>query len=78
MNFTLATKVAVTWNAWLTYQSTMQSLWSESLPMTEPQVSVTKTQALARSGKAGVLSTFTTPTGGITCFSWTQVNTGKP
>jgi hypothetical protein len=78
MNFTLATKVAVTWNAWLTYQSTMQSLWSESLPITEPQVSVTKTQALAKTGKAGVLSTFTTPTGGITCFSWTQVATGKP
>jgi hypothetical protein len=78
MNFTLGTPVAVTWNAWLTSQNTMQNLWSVSQPITVPSVPVTKTQALAKSGKVGVLSTFTTPTAGITCSSWVQVNTGTP
>ncbi len=78
MNFTVATPVVATWNIWLTYQNTMESLWSQSQPITEPAVLVTKTQALAKSGKVGVLSTLTTPTGGITCSNWAQVNTGKP
>jgi hypothetical protein len=78
MNFTVGTPVAATWNGWLTFQNTMESLWSQSLPITEPPVSVAKTQALAKSGKVGVLSTLTTPTGGITCSSWAPVNTGKP
>lgn len=79
MNFTVGTPVAATWNGWLTSQNTMESLFSQSLPITEPAVTMTVTQAdVAKSGKVGVLSTFTTPTGGITCSSWTQVNTGKP
>jgi len=83
MNFTVGTPVAVTWNGWLTFDNTMESLWSpESLPTTEPQVTVTKTQAVAKSGKVGVLSTFIAPPtpsnpGGITCSNWTQVNTGR-
>jgi hypothetical protein len=79
MNFTVGTPVAATWNGWLTYQNTMQSLWSLAQPITEPPVAVTQTQAgVAKSGKVGILSTLTTPTGGITCSSWTQINTGKP
>lgn len=78
MNFTVGTPVAATWNGWLVYQNTMQSLWSQAQPITEPPVTVTNTQALAKSGKVGVLSTLTTPTGGITCSSWAQVSTGKP
>jgi hypothetical protein len=79
MNFTLGTKVAVTWNGWLTSQNTMQSLWSVSRPITEPAISVTKTHSnVAKSGKVGILSTLTTPTGGITCSSWALVNTGTP
>jgi hypothetical protein len=78
MNFTLGTPVAVTWNAWLTSQNTMQSLWSVSQPVTEPPIPITKAQALAKSGKVGILSTLTTATGGITCSNWTVVNTGTP
>ena len=78
MNFTLGTPVAVTWNAWLTSQSTMQSLWSVSQPATEPQISITKTHALVKSGKVGVLSTLTIPATGITCSSWAPVSTGTP
>ena len=78
MNFTLGTPVAVTWNAWLTSHNTMQSLWSVSQPATEPQASITKTKALVKSGKVGVLSTLTIPVTGITCSSWALVNTGTP
>lgn len=79
MNFTLATPVAATWNGWLTSQNAMQQLWSQSQPITDPAVKVTKTQAnVAKSGKVGVLSTLTTPTAGITCSSWVQINTGTP
>jgi hypothetical protein len=78
MNFTLGTPVAVTWNAWLTSQNTMQSLWSVSQPAIEPPASITKTQALAKSGKVGVLSTLTIPKAGITCSSWAPINTGTP
>jgi len=78
MNFTVGTPVAATWNGWLSSQSTVQPLFSIAQPITEPPVPVTKTQSLAPSGKVGVLSTLTTPTGGITCSVWTLVNTGKP
>ncbi len=78
MNFTVGTPYAVTWNAWLTSENAMQSLFSVSQPITEPPVTVTMTEALAKSGKVGVLSTFTTATKGITCSSWTMVNTGTP
>jgi hypothetical protein len=78
MNFTLATQVPVTWNAWLTSQSTVQSLWSVSQPATEPAASITKTQALVKSGKVGVLSTLTVSPGGITCSNLGIINTGTP
>jgi hypothetical protein len=78
MDFTLGTPYAVTWNAWVTSQTSMQSLWSASEPITEPPTTVTMTQTLSKSGKVGVLSTFTTPTKGITCSSWAIVNTGTP
>jgi len=79
MKFTLGTPAAVTWNGWLTSQNGMQKLWSQSRPITEPAVTVTKTQTgVAKAGNVGVLSTLTTPTGGITCSSWQLVNTGTP
>jgi len=78
MTFTISTPVAVTWNAWLVSQNTVQTLWSQSQPITEPSITVTNTQALAKAGKVGILSTFTTPTKGITCSSWVPVSTGTP
>jgi len=79
MNFTVGTPVAVTWNGWLTSQNTMQQLWSQSLPITDPATSLTQTQTgVTKAGKVGILSTLTTPTKGITCSSWTQVTTGTP
>lgn len=78
MKFTLATPVAATWNAWLTTENTIQSLWSTSEPITEPAVAITRTHTLAKSGRVGVLSTLTIPTGGVTCSSWQLVSTGAP
>jgi hypothetical protein len=79
MNFTLGTPVAATWNVWLTSQNTMSNLWSVAQPITEPPVSIPKTQTgVAKAGKIGVLSTLTTPKGGITCSNFAQVNTGAP
>jgi len=82
MNFTVGTPIDVTWNGWLTYGDTMESLWSQSLPITLPPITVAKTQAVAKSGKVGVLSTLVAPptstTPGITCSSWSLINTGKP
>jgi hypothetical protein len=78
MKFTVGTPSAATWNGWLTYQNTLESLWSRSLPITEPPVTETKTHALARSGEVGILSTLTTPTGGIICSSWQTIGTGEP
>lgn len=79
MNFTVGHRFAATWNGWLTYQNTMESLWSEAQPRTDPPVSVTKTRTnLPKVGKVGVLSTLTTPVTGITCTNWTLVDTGTP
>ena len=78
MNFTLGTPIAVTWNAWLTYQNTVTNLFSVSQPITEPSVTVAKTTSLPKKGRIGVLSTLTTPTKGITCSNFAQFNTGAP
>jgi hypothetical protein len=81
MNFTVGNKYAATWNAWLTYQSTLVPIpgFPMSQPITNPPVPVTETYTgLGAEGTVGVLSTLTTSTGGITCSSWEQVNTGKP
>ena len=76
MNFNFATPVAATWNGWLVSQGTTQLLWSQSEPVTEPAVTMTKTQPnVAKSGVDGVLSTLTTSAGGISCSSWALVNT---
>jgi hypothetical protein len=78
MNFTLGTPVAVTWNGWLTTGNTIQQLWSTSEPKTEPPVKIPQTATVPASGKVGVLSTLTTPSAGITCFSFETISTGKP
>jgi hypothetical protein len=79
MNFTVGTPSVATWNGWLSTGNTIVSLWSTSQPITEPAVAVTKTETgLPKSGKVGVLSTLTTATGGITCSSWSTINTGTP
>jgi len=78
MNFTIGHQYPVTWNGWVTYQNTMQSLWSESRAKTDPPVVVTKTASLSKVGKAGIISTLSKAQTGITCSSWTMVNTGTP
>jgi hypothetical protein len=79
MNFIVANKAAATWNAWLTSQNNMTSLFSLSQPITNPPTPITQTYApLAPGGKAGVLSTLTTPANGVICSSWEEVNTGTP
>lgn len=78
MNYTLVTPVAATWNGFLTSQNTVQQSWTQSLPITDTAVTIPQTLAVPRSGRVGVLSTLTTPTKGITCSSWTLINTGTP
>jgi hypothetical protein len=65
-----------TWNAWLTYQNTIESLFSQSQPITNPPKVITKTKTgLSSEGVVGVLSTLTTTTKGIVCSSYQQINT---
>ena len=79
MNFTVGNKYSATWNAWLTYQNTMTSLFSIKQPITVPPVPIQKTYTgLSPEGTVGVLSTLTTATKGITCSSWEEINTGTP
>ena len=78
MKFTVGNIVATTWNVWLTYQNTLEELFSASQPITNPPVTVTKTTTLSAEGKVGVLSTLTTPRKGIYCSSYQEINTGKP
>jgi hypothetical protein len=78
MNFTVGNIVATTWNAWLTYQNTLEELFSVAQPITNPPVPVTKTTTLSKEGTVGVLSTLTTATNGIYCSSYVQINTGTP
>jgi hypothetical protein len=67
-----------TWNTWLTYHNTIESLFSESEPITNPPKAITKTTDLSAEGEVGVLSTLTTSTQGIVCSSYQQINTGTP
>jgi hypothetical protein len=78
MNFAVQNTYATTWNIWLTDQNNMQLLYSEPQPITDSLTPVTKTATLAPEGKVGVLSTLTTPTKGIACSSWVQIETGAP
>jgi len=78
MNFTVGNNAAATWNAWLTSGNDIKEVFSISQPITKLPVSVTKTTTLSPEGTVGVLSTLTTPTGGIYCSSYVQVNTGTP
>jgi hypothetical protein len=92
MKFTVGNNLGTSanWSAWLTYADpqgtgldTMQALFSQLEPITNPPKAITKTFAgLSKEGKVGVLSTLSTPhlstakTEGIACSSWVQINTG--
>jgi hypothetical protein len=84
MNFTVGnTKYSdATWSAWLTYQNSIESLFSVSepiQPIANRPVAITKTKSdLPKEGEVGVLSTLTTATQGIVCSSYVQTNTGTP
>lgn len=79
MNFTVGNTFPANWNAWLTYQNTIASLFSLAQPITDPPATITKTRAnLSKAGKVGVLSTLTTPKQGVVCSSWVVINTGTP
>jgi len=78
MQFTVGNTAADTWNAWLTYETTMKLLFSSAQPVTNPPVVVPKTTSLAKEGMVGVLSTLTNSTKGIVCASYQQINTGTP
>lgn len=76
MTFTVATPVTATWNGWLVNAGNVQSIFSQSLPVTEPPTTKVKTKTgVVKSGVIGVLSTLYN-SNGITCSSWNLVNTG--
>jgi len=77
MDFTVATPTAGTWAGWLVDKSKSTTIFSQSLPKTEPPSQVTQTKGgVTASGDVGILSTITTPTQGITCSSFVTINTG--
>jgi hypothetical protein len=78
MKFTVGNIVATTWNIWLTYQNTLEQIFTGSQPITNPPVPITKTTTLSPEGTVGILSTLTTSTNGIYCSSYVQLNTGTP
>jgi|SRR5580658_3810856 hypothetical protein len=78
MDFSVENTYATTWNIWLTDQNTITLVYSASQPITTSPTAITKTASLSPEGKVGVLSTLTTPTKGIACSSWVQVETGTP
>jgi hypothetical protein len=78
MKFTVGNQETspVTWNAWLPYQNTIESLFSVPQPQVNPPKTVTRTRTnLPPEGEVGVLSTLTTATQGIVCSSWVQTAT---
>lgn len=84
MNFLVGNKSypAAYWNGWLSYQKTVKSIFSTPQGITDgggTPVPVVKTLSnVPKLGRVGVLSTLTTPKGGIVCSSWALVNTGTP
>jgi hypothetical protein len=78
MNFTVGNLVPTTWNVWLTSHNSIAALtgFPISQPATNPPVPITKSATLSPSGTVGVLTTLTTPKGGIICFNYTQIKTG--
>ena len=79
MDFSVGTPVAATWNGFLEIKNKIESVFSQSLPVTEPATKVTQTKSgVGVTGDVGILSTITTPGGGITCSSFVTVNTGTP
>jgi hypothetical protein len=78
MDFTVGNQSAATWNAWLNSQSTVTSLFSVAQKITNPPKAIVQTTSLSPQGTVGVLSTLTTPSQGIICSSFVQVNTGTP
>jgi hypothetical protein len=78
MDFTVENTYPTTWNIWLTEQNSMQLLYSKPQQVTDSPTAVPMTTSLAPEGKVGVLSTLTTPSKGIVCASWVQIETGTP
>lgn len=77
LDFTLGTRNAATWTAWLVVQNNAIRLWSGQIGRTDPPKAVTKTIPLAPSGTIGVLTTLSNASG-ITCSEWKRVATGQP
>jgi hypothetical protein len=79
MNFTVGNTYATTWNAWLTYDSTVVKVFpATAQPITNPPVTIVKTASLPKKGEVGVLSTLSTTSKGIVCSSFAKLATGTP
>lgn len=78
MKFTVGSIVATTWTAWLIDDNTVRELFSGAGPVTQLPETVTKTSSVTPAYRVGILSTLSTPTNGIYCSSYTQINTGTP
>jgi hypothetical protein len=79
MRFVIAHQYAAHWTTWLTYGTTVKRLWTVERPLTkEPVEVIRRLPNLPEVGRAGVLSTLTTPERGITCSTWRLTETGAP
>jgi hypothetical protein len=77
LDFQIATPNPVTWNLWLSVQTSTVRLWSIPLPTIDPAIARNiHVPGFPQIGTVGFLTTFTTPADGIVCSSWETVDTG--
>ena len=77
LDFNLGTLEPMTWNVWLTSQSETINLVLASLPVIDPPIPFDLTLPFFPSvGTIGILTTLTTPEGGIICSEFVLVDTG--
>ena len=78
IGFQLATSAPVTWNAWLSLQSSTVRLWSLPLPVIDPAIFRNiHVPDFPQSGRVGFLTTMTRPDAGIVCSDWQTIDTGS-
>jgi hypothetical protein len=78
LGFQLAASAPVTWNLWLSAQSSAQRLWAIPLPVIDPAIGRNlQIPGFPQIGEVGFLTTLTTSTQGIVCSDWQTVDTGS-
>ncbi len=76
MDFTLGATVPTTWNVYLTVFDVVVPLFSVPLPAIDPPIAIPLAFPFPSFGEIEILTTLTTPGGGIICSDWANVDTG--